>query len=481
MSAVMSDNVRVLPRINPETTASAVLAAVRAGGHLVFDWNIATDRCSWFDPSEGKVLGHAASALASRAALLALVHPDDLLSVRLATEALQREPGTPVAVQLRVRAADGQWRCVETRGCLLPPSANEYGEGRFAGSLLDITERKRTESQLAIGALMLETIYDAVLVTGADGAIRWANSAAASLLGMPIATLTGRALAEFSADSRERQLELNQEIRDTVARSGLWRGRVSNVAAGGDPFAVDAAVCRVQGDDGELWIHVRRDLRERMQLQQAELAAARIEQQRLGKQLNESLSQELTAASLLLRGLGRQLPVDTSEPVLEIERILRNSISQCRQLAQGISPFVLGEHGFSIAMQSLGKWAEQQGADKVSVAVTHVAGTIDGDAAHLVHRVAQEVVTEVCATETGASIDIRVWQEGTHICASITDDVVRADVARTEQKELMLAYRAESLGATIDTVALANGGRRIILQIPDRAAMTDARRFAASA
>jgi hypothetical protein len=58
---------------------------------------------------------------------------------------------------------------------------------------------------------------------------------------------------------------------------------------------------------------------------------------------------------------------------------------------------------------------------------------------------------------------------------------VRADVARTEQKELMLAYRAESLGATIDTVALANGGRRIILQIPDRAATTAARRFAASA
>jgi PAS domain S-box-containing protein len=470
----MSDNVRVLPRTNPETTASAVLAAVRAGGHLVFDWNIATDRCSWFDPPEGKVLGHAASALANRDALLALVHPDDLLSVRLATEALQRDPGKPVAVQLRIRAVDGQWRWVESRGCLLPP-------GRFAGSLLDINERKRTESQLAISALLLETIYDAVIVTGADGAIRWANSAAANLLGVPLATLAGRSLAEYSADSRERQLELHQEIRDTVTRSGVWRGRVGNIAANGAPITLDAAVCRVNGDDGELWIHVRRDLRERMQLRQAEQAEARSEQQRLGRQLNESLSQELTAASLLLRGLGRQLPADTSEPVMEIERILRDSISRCRQLAQGISPFVLGEHGFAIAMQSLGKWAEQQGADKVSVAVTRVAGTIDGDAAHLVHRVAQDVVTEVCAAETGASIDIRVWQEGAHICASIADDVVRADDASTEQKELMLAYRAESLGATLDTVMLANGGRRIILQIPDRSALADARRFAASA
>lgn len=470
----MSDNFRVLPRINPETTASAVLAAVRAGGHLVFDWNITADRCFWFDPPAGKVFGHAASTLVNRDALLALVHPDDLLSVRLATEALQRDPGTPVAVQLRIRAADGQWRWVESRGCVLPP-------GRFAGSLLDITERKRIESQLAIGALMLETIYDAVLVTGPDGAIRWANSAAANLLGMPIAALTGRALAEFSADSRERQLELNQEIRDTVARSGVWRGRVSHIGAGGDPFAVDTAVCRVSGDDGELWIHIRRDLRERMRLQQAELAAARTVQQRLGIQLNESLSQELTAASLLLRGLGRQLPVDTSEPVMEVERILRDSISQCRQLAQGISPFVLGEHGFAIAMQTLGKWAEQQGADKVSVAVTHVAGTIDSNAAHLVHRVAQEVVTEVCAAETGASIDIRVWQEGAHICASITDDVARPDQSRTEQQELMIAFRAESLGATLDAITLVNGGRRIILRIPDRSAMIDARHFATSA
>ena len=477
----MSDSVRVLPRINPESTAAAVLAAVSASGHLVFDWNIAADRCTWFNPPAGKVLGHAASALANRDALLALVHPDDLLSVRLATEALQRDPGKPVAVQLRMRAADSQWRWVESRGCLRPPAAGKSGELRFAGSLLDITDRRRIESQLAIGALMLETVYDAVLVTGADGAIRWANSAAANLLGMPIAMLTGQALAGFSADSRERQLELNQDIRDTVARAGLWRGRVSQIAAGGETFAADAAVCSVNGDDGELWIHVRRDLRERMRLRQAELAAARTAQLQLGRQLNESLSQELTAASLLLRGLGRQLPADTSGPVMEVERILRESIAQCRQLAQGISPFVLGEHGFAIAMQCLGKWAEQQGADKVSVAVTHVAGTIDSNAAHLVHRVAQEVIADVCAAETGASIDIRVWQEGAHVCASITDDVARPDDARARQQERMLAFGAESLGATIDTVALANGGRRIILQIPDRYVATDAHRFAASA
>lgn len=478
----MSDNVRVLPRINPEAAASAVLAAVRAGGHLIFDWNFTADRCTWLDPPAGKVFGHAASALERRDALLALAHPDDLLSVRLAAEALQRDPGAPVAVQLRIRDAVGEWRWIEARGCLLRAPAGQQSDAtRFAGSLLDITERKRTESQLAIGALMLETIYDAVLVTGADGAIRWANSAAANLLGVSIAALAGRALAEFSADSRERQLELDQEIRDGVARSGLWRGRVSNIVAGGEPFVADAAVCRVSGDDGELWIHVRRDLRERMRLQQAEAAVARGEQRRLGKQLHESLSQELTAASLLLRGLGRQLPADTSAAVREVSRILRDSIAQCRQLAQGMSPFVLGEHGFAIAMQSLGKWAEQQGADKVSVAVTHLAGAIDGNAAHLVHRVAQEVVSEVCAAETGASIDIRVWQDGAHICASITDDVARADDARCQQAELMLAYRAESLGATIDMVALANGGRRLVLQIPERGAHGGARHYAASA
>jgi signal transduction histidine kinase len=298
---------------------------------------------------------------------------------------------------------------------------------------------------------------------------------------MPVAALAGRALAEFSADSRERQLELDQEMRDAVGRCGLWRGRVSNAAAGGKAFAVDAAACRVSGDDGELWIHVRRDLRERMLLQQAEIASARVEQQRLGRQLNESLSQELTAASLLLRGLGRKLPVDTSEPVMEVERILRDSISQCRQLAQGISPFVLGEHGFAVALQSLGKWAEQQGADKVSVAVTEVAGRITSNAAYLVHRVAQEVVTEVCEVETGASIDIRVWQEGQHVFASITDDVARANRSGTEQQERMIAFRAESLGATLDTVTLANGGRRIILRIPDRSLIADTGSFAASA
>lgn len=448
----------------PEATAQAVLAAAQASGQWLFDWDPGADRLRWIDPPDGRVFGHAAALVANLQQWLALIHPDDALSLNLVNESVTRGRHESLAVEFRMRDAGGHWQWVEMRGRAV--------RERFTGALADISGRKRTESQLAISALMLETIYDAVIVTQADDTIRWVNSAAAHLLGQPVPRLQGRALDSFCADSRERQLELRQEIQDVVARQGLWRGRYHCLAGDGSAFLTDAAVTRVQGDDGELWIHIRRDLRDRVQLQQAALDSSRLEQQKLGEALHESVCQHLTAAALTLRSLARDLTAEQTSRAQEVERILGQSIADCRRMADEIAPFVLGQHGLAVAMQSLGHWAEQRGASRVSIAVAGAAGKIAGNSAYLVHRVAQVVIAEVCEQSRGANIDVRVWQDRDRIVVSIADDVARTDSASAIEEQRMLAFQAEAVGATIEEIPLANGGRRVLMQIPGRSVET---------
>ncbi len=471
----MTDNVRVLPRTIPEATVQAVLAAAQASGQLLFDWDVSADRLRWIDPPAGKIFGYPSALLSTMQSWLDLVHPEDALSLRLANESLLRDRQQPVAVEYRVRDAAGQWQWVESHGRILAGAPHSLGRDRYVGLLANVTARKRTESQLAISALMLESIYDAVVVTQSDDTIHWVNGAAAKLFSQPVAGLQGRKLSDFNADSRERQLELQQEIRDTVSGHGLWRGRYHCLAGDGSAFLTDAAVTRVQGDQGDLWIHVRRDLRDRVQMQQAALDSSRLEQQKLGEVLHESVCQQLTAAALTLRSLTRDLTADQLARALEVEKILCQSIADCRRMADEIAPFVLGQHGLAVAMQGLGHWAEQRGASRVSVAVSGAAGQIAGNSAYLVHRVAQVIIAEVCEQSKGANIDVRVWQDSDRIVVSIADDVARTDSASALEEQRMIAFQAEAVGATIEQVRLANGGRRVLMQIPERFVETTAK------
>lgn len=461
----MSRIFRVLPKTTPED-ARVALAALRSAGHWLIDWDPATDSLRWVTAPSAQLLGHPTQAIATHGDLLALAHPDDLLAIGLANEALQKSEQESAAVEFRLRDAQGQWRWLESRSTRLNDAASR--RERYVSVLLDITDRKRTEGQLAIGALVLESIFDAVIMTQADGRIRWVNSAAAALLEVPIADLGGLRLDDFSADSRERQIELSQDIRDTVSRAGLWRGRISTRSANGAAVPTDASVTRVAGDDGELWLHVRRDLRDNMQSQAAVVESSQRDQMHLGQLLHEVVGQELAAASLLLQGLKSGQSSAQLTRFDEIERILSESVRRCQQLANGITPYAVEQHGLVAALQDLARRVERQGAARVTVSVAQAATEVTGNSAMLLHRTAEKCVDAAVAQAPNAHIDIRVWQDRDRIVLTVSDDVAWGGGAETTPLDRGMLACADVQGATIETVALGARGRRLVMQIPER-------------
>ncbi len=104
---------------------------------------------SYASPPIEQLLGHRPEELIGHP-VEALVHPEDVLSVRrFWAEAVDDPAGTPV-VEVRLRHRDGSWPCFELRG------TNRLADSSTSGIVVngrDITERKILEEQLIRSAL----------------------------------------------------------------------------------------------------------------------------------------------------------------------------------------------------------------------------------------------------------------------------------------------------------------------------------------
>lgn len=156
-----------------ESRFNLVVSGSKAG---VYDWDIVQDRVFWSDRMKA-ILG-AGSYLFSDASQFfwQRVHPDDIDAVR---DALQGhlEHCWPFDVECRVQTDAQYYVWVNITGQAV--WGKEGQALRLAGSVVDITDRKRTEVELQEREKLIEAILDAlplsVYVKDAHGCMRFFN------------------------------------------------------------------------------------------------------------------------------------------------------------------------------------------------------------------------------------------------------------------------------------------------------------------
>jgi diguanylate cyclase (GGDEF)-like protein/PAS domain S-box-containing protein len=120
--------------------------AARAVNDGIWDWDLQTDQV-YFSPRWHNVLGRAdPEGDEHPSAWFDLVHEDDLPGLRNNIEAHLSGRTSHLQSEHRMRHVDGTWRSMLTRG--LAVREIDGRATRMAGSLSDITERRRAESQL---------------------------------------------------------------------------------------------------------------------------------------------------------------------------------------------------------------------------------------------------------------------------------------------------------------------------------------------
>ncbi len=125
--------------------------AVRAANDGIWDWDLVSDKI-YFSPRWHAMLGRLDSFDDSDpSSWLELVHEDDVVRLRAAIDAHLGGRTSHLESEHRMRHLDGSWRWVLTRGLAI--RGPDGTATRMAGSMSDVTDRRRAERQLQHDAL----------------------------------------------------------------------------------------------------------------------------------------------------------------------------------------------------------------------------------------------------------------------------------------------------------------------------------------
>ncbi len=241
------------------------LAALGADEGL-WDWDVRTDavyysaRFAGFLGREGGEFEGTLEDWKSR------LHPEDLDRV-LSALASHFERRTPYDAEYRLRVADGDYRWFHARGQAV---WDEGGRAvRMAGTIGDITDRKRIELQLRLLQAAVENANDVILITEAEPIdqlgprVVYVNQAFERATGYSAAEILGKTPRILQGPGTNR--ETLDQLRKKLTRWRPARVELLNYAKDGREFWGELNIRPVADATGFFthWVSVQRDITER--------------------------------------------------------------------------------------------------------------------------------------------------------------------------------------------------------------------------
>jgi PAS domain S-box-containing protein len=345
----------------------------------------------------------------------------------------------------------------------------------------EIAERERAEKALRESELYLRAILDAnpiplVIYRERDGRILYANECFGITFGFDSTNITKRKFQEYFNDPYEYRLLL-EKLKITCFDSGgyVQNYEVSMKKEDGTQFWVVISLQTFLFKKELAIIAGCYDITDRKRLEKEILEISGREQQRLGQDLHDELSQQLTGISYMCRVLQEQLEaksLDDARTAEEITRLVNQSISQTKILARGLFPVELEENGIISALRELSEKTEKQFHIPCHfICMDDVFITDNSIALHL-YRIAQEAVHNAAKHACPENIYIQLECRDSKILLSIKDDGVGLNEERGDTKGMglrIMKYRANMIGGNIQIGRDVKKGTVVICSVDNPA------------
>jgi len=189
-----------------------------------------------------------------------------------------------------------------------------------------------------------------------------------------------------------------------------------------------------------------------------------IERRRLERNLHDGAQQRLVALALSLGMAESRIRVDPelAEKLLaDAKEELSLGLGELRELARGIHPGVLSDHGLAVALESL--------AARATVPIDLDVGLPDRppEAVEVAaYFFVCESLTNVAKYAQASRATVRIARENGHLVVEVTDDGIGGADDTRGSGIRGLADRVETLGGRLLVLSPVGGGTRISAEIP---------------
>lgn len=216
---------------------------------------------------------------------------------------------------------------------------------------------------------------------------------------------------------------------------------------------------------------IARDITIERELQTRLLQASEDERQRIGRDLHDSLGQQLSGMELLGRTLHKAL---ARRGILEantarlLVRQIQNATTQTRAIARGLTPVLDNPNGLMLALEELATTTRAFFRTQCEFNCEEPVLVDDHGAAVHLFRIAQEAVTNAIRHGRSRRIAIGLRRSGRQLVLQIDDwgKGLDAPVVRKGLGLRLMAYRASRLEGTVKAGNRTPHGVTIVCRVP---------------
>lgn len=298
----------------------------------------------------------------------------------------------------------------------------------------DITDRKQAEMERARLAAAVDAIVEAVVITDTKGIIQYVNPAFEQITGYSRSEAVGQNV--HMLDSGKHEDEFYQELRETLARKGVWRGRMIQKKKDSTLYDEDCTYSPVRDDKGNViyYVSIKRDITERLRLESVAEAVNTMDN--IGyifSGVRHEIGNPINSINMILGILKSKLGGLTKEAIEDYITRMLTQISRVEYLLKNLKSFNMYErleirnvHLPTFMQKFLALVREDFTKYTISLEL-HIGPRSEWVYAdpRALQQVLLNILTNAAASLSGRNnpqISISVWKTATMVLVRITDN-----------------------------------------------------------
>ena len=342
-------------------------------------------------------------------------------------------------------------------------------------TLVDITDRKRTEKALRESEARLKAIMDnspaMIFLKDTQGRYLHFNRQFEKVFHLTLEQAVGKTDAEIFPLEQAATFCANDR---TVLKAGVPM-EFDEIAVYDDgPHTSIVTRFPLQDGDGKIYgvAGIVTDITERRRLEAEVLQISEREQRRIAQDLHDGLGQHLTgvvhlAAVLQARLAERSLP--EAAEAARIVKLLDDSVAQTRTLARGLHPVQLESHGLMSALEQLAAIVRDMFKIDCRLECSRPVLILDNVMATHLYRIAQEATNNAIKHGRASQIRIGLAESLRKITLTVRNNGVAMLDNRAAKDGIglrIMQHRATMIGGSLVFISDMRRGTTLVCIVP---------------